>query len=77
MAITATGDLPDDNLQAQAIGMIFAFPAVATVAVLLRVYIRLWTRSFAAGKRLQIQATRPFPHADRDRRLGDMRGRGK
>ncbi|KAL4767975.1 hypothetical protein BDW60DRAFT_211469 [Aspergillus nidulans var. acristatus] len=48
MAITATGDLPDDNLQAQAIGMIFAFPAVATVAVLLRVYIRLWTRSFAA-----------------------------
>ncbi|KAL4762092.1 uncharacterized protein BDW70DRAFT_149544 [Aspergillus foveolatus] len=48
MATTATGDLPHDNLQVQAIGMIFAFPAVATVAVLLRAYIRLWTRSFAA-----------------------------
>ncbi|KAL4994025.1 hypothetical protein BDV10DRAFT_197863 [Aspergillus recurvatus] len=48
MATTARGDLPHDNLQAQAIGMIFAFPAVATVAVLLRVYIRVWTRSFAA-----------------------------
>ncbi|KAL4814968.1 hypothetical protein BDW67DRAFT_191983 [Aspergillus spinulosporus] len=48
MATAATGDLPHDNLQARASGMIFAFPVVATVAVLLRVYIRLWTRSFAA-----------------------------
>ncbi|KAL4900865.1 hypothetical protein BDW74DRAFT_182450 [Aspergillus multicolor] len=48
MTLPAVGNRPHDNLQAQAIGMIFAFPAVATVAVLLRVYIRVWTRSFAA-----------------------------
>lgn len=42
-------DLPHDNLQAQAIGLIFGFPAAATVVVLLRVYIRVWMRSFAAG----------------------------
>ncbi|KAL4806376.1 hypothetical protein BDV18DRAFT_160445 [Aspergillus unguis] len=40
--------VPHDNLQSHAIGMIFAFPAVATVAVLLRVYIRVWMGSFAA-----------------------------
>ncbi|KAL4942364.1 hypothetical protein BDV06DRAFT_235451 [Aspergillus oleicola] len=48
MATPTAADLPHDNLQAHAIGMIFAFPAVATLAVLLRVYIRVWTHSFAA-----------------------------
>ncbi|KAL4954438.1 hypothetical protein BDW69DRAFT_183487 [Aspergillus filifer] len=48
MATPAAADLPHDNLQVHAIGMIFAFPAVATLAVLLRVYIRVWTHSFAA-----------------------------
>ncbi|OJJ43547.1 hypothetical protein ASPZODRAFT_145902 [Penicilliopsis zonata CBS 506.65] len=37
-----------DNLQAQAIGLIFAFPAVATAAVALRIYSRTLTRTFAA-----------------------------
>ncbi|KAL3478335.1 hypothetical protein BJX99DRAFT_256662 [Aspergillus californicus] len=48
MATTTTDDLPHDNLQAQAIGLIFGFPAAATIVVLLRVYIRVWTRTFAA-----------------------------
>ncbi|KAJ5627617.1 hypothetical protein N7490_009845 [Penicillium lividum] len=38
----------NDNLQAQAIGLIFGFPALATVAVALRVYSRTLTRSFGA-----------------------------
>ncbi|KAB8231606.1 uncharacterized protein BDW43DRAFT_281943 [Aspergillus alliaceus] len=37
-----------DNLQPQAIALIFAFPAVATIVVALRIYIRVWTRTFAA-----------------------------
>ncbi|KAK1148038.1 hypothetical protein N8T08_010672 [Aspergillus melleus] len=37
---------PKDNLQSQAIGLIFGFPAVATVAVALRLYSRLLTRTF-------------------------------
>ncbi|KAJ5753264.1 hypothetical protein N7520_010181 [Penicillium odoratum] len=37
-----------DNLQPQAIGLIFGFPALATVAVALRVYSRTLTRSFGA-----------------------------
>ncbi|OJJ04887.1 hypothetical protein ASPVEDRAFT_820783 [Aspergillus versicolor CBS 583.65] len=45
---SSSDDLPHDNLQAQAIGLIFGFPAAATVVVLLRVYIRVWMRSFAA-----------------------------
>ncbi|PYI01106.1 hypothetical protein BO78DRAFT_411746 [Aspergillus sclerotiicarbonarius CBS 121057] len=36
-----------DNLQSQAIGLIFAFPAVATLAVALRIYSRLYTGGFA------------------------------
>jgi hypothetical protein len=39
-----------DNLQPQAIGLIFAFPSVATVVVALRLYSRTLTKSFAAGK---------------------------
>jgi hypothetical protein len=38
-----------DNLQPQAIGLIFAFPSLATVAVALRLYSRTLTKSFAAG----------------------------
>lgn len=41
---------PEDNLQSQAIGLIFGFPAVATVAVALRLYSRTLTRTFGAGK---------------------------
>ncbi|KAJ5338899.1 hypothetical protein N7452_005627 [Penicillium brevicompactum] len=37
-----------DNLQPQAIGLIFAFPALATVAVALRLYSRTLTKSFGA-----------------------------
>lgn len=51
-------DLPHDNLQAQAIGLIFGFPAAATVVVLLRVYIRAWMRSFAAGMPSQLYNSR-------------------
>jgi hypothetical protein len=39
-----------DNLQPQAIGLIFAFPSVATVAVALRLLSRTLTKSFAAGQ---------------------------
>lgn len=39
-----------DNLQPQAIGLIFAFPALATVAVALRLYSRTLTKSFGAGQ---------------------------
>lgn len=39
-----------DNLQPQAIGLIFAFPCFATVAVALRVYSRTLMKSFAAGQ---------------------------
>lgn len=39
-----------DNLQSQAIGLIFAFPCLATVAVALRIYSRMLTRSFGAGQ---------------------------
>ncbi len=53
---SSTEDLPHDNLQAQAIGLIFGFPAAATVVVLLRVYIRVWMRSFAAGKLQQYKS---------------------
>lgn len=52
---SSSDDLPHDNLQAQAIGLIFGFPAAATVVVLLRVYIRVWMRSFAAGTPTVIQ----------------------
>lgn len=51
-------DLPHDNLQAQAIGLIFGFPVAATVVVLLRVYIRVWMRSFAAGMPSQLYNSR-------------------
>ncbi|KAJ5490417.1 hypothetical protein N7453_011242 [Penicillium expansum] len=37
-----------DNLQGQAIGLIFAFPCFASVAVALRLYSRTLTQSFAA-----------------------------
>ncbi|KAJ5890289.1 hypothetical protein N7504_011099 [Penicillium tannophilum] len=37
-----------NNLQPQAIGLIFAFPSLATVAVALRIYSRTLTRSFGA-----------------------------
>ncbi|OQE42114.1 hypothetical protein PENCOP_c004G05862 [Penicillium coprophilum] len=37
-----------DNLQPQAIGLIFAFPCFASVAVALRLYSRMLTKSFAA-----------------------------
>ncbi|KAJ5811224.1 hypothetical protein N7447_010740 [Penicillium robsamsonii] len=37
-----------DNLQPQAIGLIFAFPCFASVAVALRLYSRTLTKSFAA-----------------------------
>ncbi|CAI7578900.1 unnamed protein product [Penicillium viridicatum] len=37
-----------DNLQPQAIALIFAFPCFATVAVALRLYTRTLTKSFAA-----------------------------
>ncbi|KAL3459732.1 hypothetical protein BJX64DRAFT_290901 [Aspergillus heterothallicus] len=36
-----------DTLQPQLLAMNFAFPALATIAVLLRIYIRVWTRTFA------------------------------
>ncbi|KAL2842721.1 hypothetical protein BJY01DRAFT_264447 [Aspergillus pseudoustus] len=36
-----------ETLQPQLLAMNFAFPAVATIAVLLRIYIRVWTRTFA------------------------------
>lgn len=39
-----------DNLQPQAIALIFAFPCFATVAVALRLYTRTLTKSFAAGQ---------------------------
>lgn len=39
-----------DNLQPQAIALIFAFPCFATVAVALRLYSRTLTKSFAAGQ---------------------------
>lgn len=44
-------DLPHDNIQWKVIALIFAFPAVATVALALRVYSRAITRSFASGMR--------------------------
>jgi len=43
-------DSPIETLQPQLLAMNFAFPAVATIAVLLRIYIRVWTRTFAVGK---------------------------
>ncbi|KAL2802082.1 hypothetical protein BJX63DRAFT_415957 [Aspergillus granulosus] len=36
-----------ETLQPQLLAMNFAFPALATIAVLLRIYIRVWTRTFA------------------------------
>ncbi|KAF4163587.1 hypothetical protein CNMCM6936_000579 [Aspergillus lentulus] len=39
---------PSDTLQPQAIALIFAFPAAATIVVGLRIYSRLLTRTFAA-----------------------------
>ncbi|CAI7652910.1 unnamed protein product [Penicillium crustosum] len=41
-----------DNLQPQAIALIFAFPCFATVAVALRLYSRTLTKSFAAVRLL-------------------------
>ncbi|ESZ91316.1 hypothetical protein SBOR_8291 [Sclerotinia borealis F-4128] len=41
-------DLPHDNLQAQALAITFVFPAIATVALALRLFSRSLTRSFAA-----------------------------
>ncbi|KKK22283.1 hypothetical protein P175DRAFT_0556239 [Aspergillus ochraceoroseus IBT 24754] len=35
------------NIQSQAIALIFAFPALATIVVVLRIYIRVWTQTFA------------------------------
>lgn len=43
------GDLPHDNIQWQAIALIFAFPAAATVALALRIYSRFLIRAFAIG----------------------------
>lgn len=40
----------NDNLQSQAIGLIFAFPCFASAAVALRLYSRTLTKSFAAGQ---------------------------
>lgn len=45
----AVADLPHDNRQAQAFAITFVFPAIATVALFLRLYSRSLTRSFAAG----------------------------
>ena len=45
----ATADLPHDNIQAQAIALVFAFPAAATVALALRIYSRALTRTFGSG----------------------------
>lgn len=42
-------DLSHDNIQGKAVALIFAFPAVATLALALRVYSRAITRSFASG----------------------------
>jgi hypothetical protein len=39
-----------ETLQPQLIAINFAFPALSTIAVLLRIYIRVWTRTFAVGK---------------------------
>ncbi|KAL4878129.1 hypothetical protein BJY04DRAFT_221486 [Aspergillus karnatakaensis] len=36
-----------ETLQPQLLALNFAFPALATIAVLLRIYIRVWTRTFA------------------------------
>ncbi|KAL4861397.1 hypothetical protein BDV12DRAFT_204067 [Aspergillus spectabilis] len=36
-----------ETLQPQLIAINFAFPALSTIAVLLRIYIRVWTRTFA------------------------------
>jgi hypothetical protein len=50
--MSATSDaagLPHDNIQGKAVALIFAFPAVATLALALRVYSRAITRSFASG----------------------------
>jgi hypothetical protein len=40
-----------ETLQPQLLALNFAFPALATIAVLLRIYIRVWTRTFALGKK--------------------------
>lgn len=45
----AVADLPHDSRQAQAFAITFVFPAIATVALFLRLYSRSLTRSFAAG----------------------------
>lgn len=37
---TNTANLPHDNLQAQAIALIFIFPVAATIALALRLYSR-------------------------------------
>ncbi|KAK6596482.1 hypothetical protein H4I96_09134 [Botrytis cinerea] len=44
----AVADLPHDSRQAQAFAITFVFPAIATVALFLRLYSRSLTRSFAA-----------------------------
>lgn len=50
-------DLPHDNIQAQAVAIIFVFPAVATLAVALRLYSRALIRAFALGMALSILVT--------------------
>lgn len=49
---TDTANLPHDNLQAQAIALIFIFPVAATIALALRLYSRSLTRTFASGEEL-------------------------
>ena len=51
--ITDTANLPHDNLQAQAITLIFIFPVAATIALALRLYSRTLTRTFASGMDLE------------------------
>lgn len=51
-AFTDTLDLPDNNIQGQAIALILGFPVAATVALALRIYSRILTGTFASGKEL-------------------------
>lgn len=50
MASTDSADLSHKTIQPLAVGLIFAFPTIATVALALRIYSRSLTRTFAAGK---------------------------
>lgn len=53
---TDTANLPHDNLQAQAIALIFIFPVAATIALTLRLYSRSLTRTFASGNEFPSRA---------------------